>query len=308
MRYLTAFLLAPLLLWPLGPVGATDGKVVSLPLIVDPSRTANISYSFATERDGRITKGAIEAAMDIEKSVAGGFLAVWTSKLVSVSGNIPGQDGSNALNSLANVPVRFVANARGAPLAVEDKDDIITSIGNSALFKDLDQQMVERTLNLFRSMSEEAIAQTMFRVPSYMSICQGTALEIGVPLKQQYEMPSPMGRGTILTNITYELVSLDPAKKEAEITYHLAFDPDSVTAFVRQLLPTLLPGVKSEKRIAKEVKKMKMIRNDAAHCTVNTETGWVSAMTYSTDIAVSLKGQSISRKQQYDLAVDWHPK
>jgi len=147
-------------------------------------------------------------------------------------------------------------------------------------------------------MSDEVAAQRFVEIPALMATCQGTEFEPGHVYEIKVPFPNPFGGAPIPADVTYSLATLDRTSRTATVEYRASYDSERLKDLgldvAREFLPDRKPG-------AEEAAAIPAFRNDAADCTVNTETGWVQHMTYSKSFGIGDKSHS----EKYDISVVW---
>ena len=236
--------------------------------------------------------------INIEKELEGGFLANWTTKSVQVGKTLITENSPQASSLFIGVPFSFLVGSDGQPIKIHEKESLIAGLSKSPAFKDVDQDIMKRTMSLFESMDEETLAHVMIKVPSFMSVCQETEFIIGQPMETEVEAPSPFGEGVLISDISYELTSVDNKNGIAEIEYRSGFNADSL----KQLTLGMFKKVAPEKTpSSEELDEIEIDRQDKADCSVDMLSGWVSKMNYSTLV----KGDGDTQQEIFDISVKW---
>ncbi|MCP4123556.1 MAG: hypothetical protein GY751_17535 [Bacteroidetes bacterium] len=274
------------------------GSTVSLPLQLKPFSKAIIDYILVKEKDGKTNKAHIMGMLEIQLLTNDGFEASWTTNSVEMGGVVIDKSSPLAASLFIGIPFRFISDKNGLPTKVVNLDNLTNSIFKSEIFAKADATVLKRTMKFINDLSDDVAAEWLFKVPSYMAICQGTNLELGVLHKDQGQIPSPMGNGTIVSDVTYKLSSINDELKTATIEFRSNFNPDSLKTAVEQAVAKIRPN---EKKFANKIEDFEVSRKDTADCTVDTNTGWVKNMTYTTAITVAEK----SRSERYDVSIRW---
>ena len=196
------------------------------------------------------------------------------------------------------IPFSFEGGADGQPLKIDDKERLISEISESPVFGSTDPDLLKSVITFFEGMDEETLAHTMIKVPSYMSVCQNSEFYIGEPLKQQVQSASPFGEGMLVSDISYELMSVDRSKNIAKIEYKSGFNPDSLKDLTLQIFEKIAP---EKTPSAEEMEELQIDRQDKANCSVNLTTGWVENMTFHTLV----KGEGETQEELFKISVKW---
>ena len=196
------------------------------------------------------------------------------------------------------LPFKFEGAPDGRPIKIHDVASFIDSIPSNKVFAKTTPETRDQVVGLFKSMDEETLAAMMIKVPAFMSICQGNELTLGLTDVSQVSQPSPFGEGTIKTNATLELTSLNKKQGIASIAYTSEFDPDSMNEIIQQFFGKLSSDAPPTDT---ELADMTISRQDTANCNVDISTGWVQNMTYTTEMTINNQIQS----ESYDVKLDW---
>jgi len=274
------------------------GSKISLPLQLKQSSKAEIEYRLVKEKNGTSREARIIGALEILLLTNDGFKASWTTESVEVGGVVYGRSSRLAASLLLGIPIRFIGNKDGLPINLYDRELLIKSITKNEVFSKLDAAAVKKTVNFLVGLTDEVAAQLFLKVPSYISICQGTNLEEGVLQESREQLPNPLGNAAIDSDVTYKLSAMDNESNTATIEYRSRFNPESLKTTVEHMMAKLASDVKKS---TKEIDAFVLSRRDTADCIVDTNTGSVKTMTYSTEIKVAEKSQS----ERYEISVQW---
>lgn len=275
-----------------------EHPAIPLPLLIKPNSKATIVYTETKEGNNKTSIRTISATLEIQKATDEGFIAIWTASSIKSGGVIIKENSTEAASFFIGIPIQFTANKNGLPFKIHDRKTFMESAFNSPAFADKDPKIVKKTQNFFNKFSDEALAQQLMTVPIFMSICQGTNLNLNVIDNQQKELPGPFGNGAILTDIAYHLSSVDSEQKQARIEYRANFNPESLKRFVDQAAKKMAP---EKKDLINGVNRLKLSRSDSADCTIDTETGWIKTMRFSRKLAIANQNYL----ENYDISVSW---
>jgi len=271
---------------------------VNIPLRALPSSKAEITYTHEKLKNGRGNKAKITASFEIRNTGEDGFVASWTTKSVQLGDLLIDETSPQAGSMFIGVPIYFLAGTDGGPIKLQDKEKLIAQLPNSAAFVKADTQIVDQVISFFESMDEETLAQVLFKVPSFMSICQETNFIVDEANNFLVESPSPFGEGVLVANVSYKLTSLDIENNIAKLEYRSQFDAESVKQLAIQSLEKLAPDMPPSQ---KDIDELVIDRLDSADCMVDMSTGWVTKMTYS----ILVKSSDIVQKETYEIFVNW---
>ncbi len=269
-----------------------------LPLKIEPPAKAEIDYNLIKEKNGAVTRARIIGTLNILSATDDGYEMSWTTESVEAGGIVLDRKSKSASTYLLGVPIRFIGDSDGLPIKIDEKDALIESIFENEAFADGDDATKNKVISFFTSMSDDVIAQVFLKAPSQLSLCHNTDLEEGQTLQSQGEVASPVGGGTILLDAAYKLSSIDRALNQAFIEFRASYNPDSLKKVVEQFAAMAAPN---DEQLADEIKERTVSRDDAADCVVDTNTGWVQKMVFTTSLAADEETKS----DRYEISVRW---
>lgn len=271
---------------------------VNLPLEIEKTK-AEIEYRFLKSQNDSTREADVVGLLEVLTQNNDGFEARWTTELVAFDGVAIDRPHQWAADLLVRVPIRFESDEDGLPIRIEDKASVVEAILESDVHPDSDTAVSERVREFLAGLSDKAAAQVFLKPVSYMAICQGTALEPGELVESQSQIPSPWGSGSIVTDVTYELISIDREAGEAMVQYRSRYNPDSLRQVLAQAASKIAPD---DENLARQFREARFAREDRADCVVDTDTGWVQKMTFVTSISA---GARILQSETYEINVRW---
>lgn len=253
---------------------------VDLPLVVHSGDRLLIEYSHERNNNGQATTGSIVAEIAIGDVGDDSFRATWTTNSVDVGGVRIDTSSPQASAFLLGVPIAYIADYDGTPLRIEDKNQLLDTLLEMPLFSSGNPEVAASVRSLFDSMSEEALAQSFLKVPTYMALCQGTSLSPGERNEATVQVPSPFGGAPVDAVVSYLLKTFDAQRAKAHIEYRLTLDP----AGAKRLVAELLDQVASpDKPSQAEIAGLSIERNDSVSCEVSAENGWAESVRFVTE-------------------------
>ena len=266
-------------------------------LSLQPGQEHRISYVLTREVADKGTTVNVSASILIKAVQPESFFAEWTTESTSYASQAGGKSLALAVEELVGFPIEYWADKTGSPKTLSNKESLIERLvaGSSAFGSN--SEAGKNVESILGSMSDRSFARMFLKLPTLLAICSESNLRLGEPVQYSTELANPIGDGTIDGFVYYELKRLDRASNTAEIEYWSTYDPRST----QQLIDALLTQAKSNGELSKDEPVSKWIdRIDRASCIINTQTGWVRTMTYSTDIR--LLDNRIS--ESYVISVD----
>ncbi len=262
--------------------GTASGQdPVDLPLVVQPGERLLIEYSHERNNNGQARSANIVGEIAIGDIGDDSFRATWTTKSVDVGGVRVDTSTPQASTFLLGVPIEYVADYDGTPLRIVDRNRLLDTLLKLPVFNSGNAEAAASMRSFFDSMSEEAMAQSFLKVPSYMALCQGTSLAIGERNEVSVQVPSPLGGAPVDAVVSYLLETFDVQHAKAHIEYRLVLDPASAKKLVSDFVERL---ASSNKSLHSEIAGLSIERNDSASCEVNAESGWTESVRFTTEI------------------------
>ncbi|MEM7502964.1 MAG: hypothetical protein AAF417_13005 [Pseudomonadota bacterium] len=277
---------------------ANAQEIVELPLHAQPGDQLLVDYTIERTQNDEQDTGRVSASVVVADVYDDSFVATWTTTSVSVDGFQIDATSPEAADYFLGVPIRYLAGVDGAPLRIVDKDAFIETLFASSVWAAKSQASVASAAEFFNSLSEEALAKVFLKVPTYMSLCQGTTLPLGERSEFSVDVPSPLGGKPAAAVVSYQLRAVDDRVGSAQVAYEMKLDPDAAKRLTIAMLKQLgVDDVPADDRLD----ELLIQRNDAADCSVDTGSGWVTAMTYQNEISVADQ----YRAETYSATVDY---
>lgn len=275
-----------------------DNEAWPIPLMVTPGSMAQVSYTQEKNKNGEIAIANATAELSVQNELDTGFVATWKMKSLAVGDLLIDESTPQAASFYIGIPFQFEAAIDGEPVRIYDKEQLLNGLTESPIFEDYDDATLKNAVELFNSMTDEALAATFVKVPYYLSICQATSLPIAHKVETQGEVASPFGNGSLLGFTSYELTSVDDRQGIAQIEYHSGFDPESMKAMVVEMFQNLAPD---KTPTEEEITQTSIIQSTSAECVVDLKAGWVTEMLLENVVEAGGEFQS----EKYSISVSW---
>lgn len=278
-------------------------KIVDLPLHVRPGDQLRIDYTIDRNQNGEEDTGSVSASIVVGDVRNDSFMATWTTTSATVDGFEIDATSPEAADHFLGVPIEYLAGVDGAPLRIADKRAFLDTLFASPLWAAKSSDSVESAAEFFDSLSEEALAKVFLKVPTYMSLCQGTTLPLGERNEFSVKVPSPLGGKPAAAVVSYHLRSVDERNDTAGIAYRMSLDPDAAKRMTIAMLKQIgVDDIPEEEQLD----ELLIQRNDTANCVVSTSSGWVSTVIYQNEISVAdqYKSETYSATVHYQPAND----
>jgi hypothetical protein len=277
-------------------VGAQDN--IDLPLYVDSGDRLLIDYSLVHTNNGKSSTGKVSAEIVVGSINDESFLATWTTHKVEIGGKVIDSNSPQASSFLLGVPIEYVSAADGSPMRIADKTSFLETFLDSPVWKSMGPDAGDSARNFFNSLSEEALAQVLLKIPTYMSLCQSMSLPLGIQNDYAVQVPSPIGGEPVDSIVSYTLTAIDEQQENAHIDYTTSLDPESVKQLTIAMIEQFGSG---EQPTPEEINSQMIERNESASCNVDIESGWVRTIRYLTETKVADQYKS----ERYDISVDY---
>jgi len=260
-----------------------------------------------TSTDARGPNGAGRVTAILE--INGGeppFTATWTTTSVEANGQVIAQGSPGAAQLLVGMPIGLDLAEDGSPSAVQDWPDVrqrvmsvVTELTPAAERTEEWRRANEATQRLFASMSPSDAARLLFQDVGIMALCQHTGLTLNQPLQSETMTPNPLGGSPIRTLVTFELTGVDQDAGVAHIVYSSAFDPESVTASVREMIERMTreTGRTLTTEELESQRNITLVHNARAECVVDLRTGIARSIVYDTAIDMGSQGRRADRRE-----------
>ncbi len=270
-------------LFALGTVAVAQ-DTFDLPLVPTAGDRLLIEYVHERNKNGQSNTGKAVAEIAVEEVQDDRFVASWTTRSVTVDGFVLDSSSPQAGDYLLGVPIRYVADLDGTPTRINDKDQLLDAIFGGELFGSESEETLTSVRAFMDSMTEESLAQLFLKVPAYMALCQGTSLPLGERIEGPIQIASPIGGDPVGADVSYLLEGFDGENGIAHVEYRLTLDPESA----KRMTVALMEQVDAaDEQTMSEIANVSIERNDSATCDVNTANGWVTSITYTTEIKVA---------------------
>lgn len=276
--------------------GATMGQVVTIPLYAEQGDSLDISYTLERVKNGQSNIGEIKAKISIISTSDESFVASWTTQSVTANGRQIDALSPQAASILIGVPIEYLAAWDGSPIQVKDKSQILESLLNLGLMV---SDTSDRLMRFYNSMSDDAFAQVLLKVPNIMSVCQYMELPLGEPALYEGQSANPFAGEPFRNDISYLLEDVDEAKQEARIIYKSSFNAEDSMQAAKAAIKQLASDATS---MEKEIDTLEIARNDTVDCIIDMQSGWIKSMTSESEMT----GSGEKQLEKYSLTVDYH--
>jgi hypothetical protein len=241
----------------------------------------------------------ITGELTIEGKTADGFRIAYRRIKSTYEGDdaTPGQ--SAAFAALDNILIRATTDAHGAPLRVQNLDDIkkglrrmidglSASAGNAQV-----EAMVRQILSGMLNADAERAAKTNLDELPALAVAQTTGLKIGEV--RTTSVPEPTGIGPpMIKNITLAIARADAASGDTRFVLTERYDPDSIRAF-------LLALAGQTGRDPEDMKKMDITLD--ARTEIDVSGGMTRALHRQSTMKSNLMGNTLVITDRKDVTV-----
>lgn len=304
VRFLASLILGAGLLLTGEVFAKSENEAIEIPFYVDEGDIHTVQYKFTRmRRNAGVEESAtaeIAAKIELKAISEETFDAEWTTLSVSVDGAPAPIEKAVEEGFYIGVPIAYVARYDGAPIEVVDADKIIHSMfADDGPLGTLDNEARKKTRALFTEMDSATLAQVLLRAPTFMSICQSTALVVGELVEYDDELPNAFGGVPFPARGSYLLASVSDEPYAATIEWSQKLDPEKSKEAVMEIVKKLVPAG-SGAEIDAQLANLTLDISNSATCTIDRESGWVSWMNYRKDVIFGDNGNS----EIYEISVD----
>lgn len=275
-----------------------EDSVRPIPLMVVGGTAANISYTHEKNTNGTVVTADATAELLVQSTSENGFVATWKMKSISVGDLFVDETKPEAASLFIGIPFQYAAGSDGEPTRIYNREKLLNGLSENPVFEQYEPAALEAAIDLFNSMTNEALAATFIKVPYYMSICQATSLPLSQEVETRGEVASPFGEGSLFGITSYELTSVDEDLGLAQIEYETGYDPESMKALVVEMFEKVAPD---KKPTPEEIEETSIIQSARAECDVDLKTGWVTEMSFGSIVEA---GEEF-RSEDYSVSVSW---
>jgi hypothetical protein len=206
-------------------------------------------------RDGRAQKTArtMTSELTIDEKLADGFRVTFVVRKADYQGDQRTAALVEPLNKLfENLVVRGTTSANGAPLHVDNLDELGTAV-HAAIDRLAAALPSKPAADALRQLANQMVADEKQAPKVYLSsleslaLGQNTGLHPGETRHEIAEAPSPFGGTPIKSNIAFAIESADLATGKVHFVRTAAFDPEAIRDFLSNLAQRLGGGDGSQK-------------------------------------------------------------
>lgn len=245
-----------------------------------------------------------KAELEVIDANPGKPILSWTLKSVEVRDELHDKSKPQDEEIFLDIPVQFVANAKGQPQALRNREAVLKNLQENAELPKFKQSPWNDMMPMFEFMSDAVLLAIFSETLDIMSICQGTEMKVGEILEYQEAFENSDSAivrlggqiahmGKLKSNISYsyfDKLDFPDGSNIALIGYKSEIDVESQKALYRERARKYdIPPV-SDTELDADLYKS----NETADCQVNSETGWVRQMSYFNQLEASGKTENRS--------------
>lgn len=214
-----------------------------------------LDTSTEEDRDGRVQKTAraMTSELTIEEKLADGFRVTFVVRKADYQGDQRTAALVEPLNKLfENLVVRGTTGANGAPLHVDNLDELGTAV-HAAIDRLAAALPNKPAADALRRLANQMVADEKQAPKIYLSslatlaLGQNTGLHPGETRHEIGEVPNLFGGAPIKSNATLAIDSADPATGKVHFVRTTVFDPETIREFLSNLAQRLGGGDGSQK-------------------------------------------------------------
>lgn len=280
-------------------------ETIDLPLRVEAGLKKKVSYvrdiTSVQNGDAKSENGRIIAFIEILAVDEDEFTATWTTKSVERGGQMIDENSADAAAYLIGAPLEFSAALDGSPTEIKNASKIMEDVFNSTIVGDVqDKDALRAAKDMFTNMAPDTLAQVLLKVPSLLSICQGTSLRVGEMVSYETELANPLNGESLPATGSY-LLSVAPREGEnAVIEWRQEIDPKTGKASLISGMKSLLNKSGADKKALDEIDDLPLTIAYSADCEVDPSDGWVRKIDYRQNISM----QIVDRKEEWSISVE----
>lgn len=178
---------------------------------------------------------------------------------------------------------------------------IIEDVFNSPIVGDVrDKNVLEAAKDMFTNMAPDTLAQVLLKVPSFMSICQGTSLRVGEKVSYETELANPLNGESLPAAGSYLLSAAPGAGENAKIEWRQEIDPKAGKASLISGMKSLLKKSGADEEAIDLLDDLPLTIAYSADCEVDPRDGWVRKIEYRQNTSL----QIADRKEDWSISVE----
>lgn len=250
--------------------------------------------------------------LTVEEKTVDGFRISYVSRGTTVDGNSPYVELLREIVEIMDgVVVRAQTDAAGRPVRIENLEEVrgmmravIARMKARFASKPAVAETIEKIMTNMLMVDEARAAQMYIDDMPLLVMGQQTGLTVGEIRRSVEEIPSPLGGGTIKSNITLQIVNADPATGKARLLRTSAFDVPSVKEMTLKLAKQLMVAAgKSAKpgEIDEIFSKMDISMNGRTE--IDVEDGMTRRVHDRSDMRASVMGRTHTKRETKTVTV-----
>lgn len=275
------------------------------------------SKSSSDERRGggsRTMNTTMRGELTIESKTADGFRISYVGRSSQIDGNAPNVGLLREITEIMNgVVIRAQTNDAGRPIKLDNLEEVRATmrqvIGRmKAKFADKPAaaEAVEKLLNNMLMVDEARAAELYIDNAILLVMGQKTGLKVGELRRFVEEQPSPIGGGTIKSNIAFQIVNADQASGKVNYLRTTAFDVPSVKELTIKLTRQIMTAATQKSpgdidKLEKMLKEMDISMNGRTE--IEVEDGMTRRVRDQSEMRASVLGQAASKIETKTVTV-----
>jgi hypothetical protein len=266
------------------------------------------------EGGSRTMNTTMRGELTIDSKTADGFKITYVGRSAVIDGNSPNVALLREMTDIMNgVVIRAQTNDAGRPVKLDNLEEVRAVmrqvIGRrKARFADKPAagEAIEKLLNGMLMVDEARAAELYIDNAILLVMGQKTGLKVGELRRFVEEQPSPIGGGTIKSNVAFQIVNADPTTGKVNYLRTTAFDVPSVKELTIRLTRQIMTAA-TQKSPGDIDKLEKMLREMDVSMTGRTEIEVENGMTRrvrdQSEMRASVVGQTASKIETKTVTV-----
>jgi DNA-binding FadR family transcriptional regulator len=246
------------------------------------------------------------AELTIDGKTADGFRISYVSREFDVGGNSPNAELYRRMTDvMKGIVIRAQTDASGKPVRLENLEEVRTAMREiiarlKANFADKPAlaDAIEKVMTSMVMVDEKQAPELYLENLPAMATGQQTGLKPGDLRRSVEETPSPMGGGTLKSNIAFQIVTADAASGKVNYLRTSATDAESVKELTLKLTQQLFAAAGNSAgadKIESVMKQMDISMN--ARTEIEVEDGITRRVRDQSDIVASAVGQTVKKRE-----------
>jgi hypothetical protein len=279
------------------------------------SRWAVVSQSLSEEKRGDQTaSNRIDSRTEfsIDEKLADGFRISYVTREIRLSGSAPANAiAEKAFGSVKNIVIRARTDASGKPLAIENLDEVKSSMRNvvASMARSFDSNpqvaaLVRQLMEGFLIVDGEQAASTYMEDLPQLAAGQSTGLMPGAVRREDDSVPNPLGGDALKSKLETRLVTFDAAAGKARYVRKRVVDPEALkgtVAAMAEKLAAAAGGNKVTPEVLRAIKDVSLAMDNEA--TIDVEGGMTRAVEDRSVYTASLMGRQMRKVERKTVTV-----